>query len=192
MTIGVFRVMLFALVFGLLASVSFADSQYAFSCPESKIHGSIKYSVIGRYHSDFQECSGVMVYDEIQQQVKDVSLEIKTESIQSDCQWCDKMVVSQRLLNADTFSVIAFQSKDFSRDQSDYRVNGVIDLHGVKKNVSSVFTLQVNPDGNLILKGQWVLRRKDFGITWNKVLDHGGVIVGDHITVDWEIVAKKI
>jgi polyisoprenoid-binding protein YceI len=183
---------LFALFFGLSASVSFADSQYAFTCPESKIHGSIKYSVIGRYNAVFKECSGVINYDDIQQQVKDVSLEIKTKSIESDCQWCDKMVVSKKLLNADQFVVIAFQSKDFSRDQSDYLVNGVIDLHGVKKDISSVFTLKVNADGSLLLKGKWVLRRKDFGITWNKVLDHGGVLVGDHVTVDWEILAKKI
>lgn len=77
-------------------------------------------------------------------------------------------------------------------DQNGYWVNGVIDLHGVKKEIASVFTLKVNPDSSLFLKGQWVLRRKDFGITWNKVLDHGGVVVGDHVTVDWEILAKKI
>ena len=185
----------FILVFffvGLSASVSFADSQYAFSCPESKIQGSIKYSLIGRYNSDFKECSGMLTYDAIQQQVKDVRLEIKTKSIQSDCQWCDKIVVSKKLLNAEQFPVIAFQSNNFSQDRSDHLVNGVIDLHGVEKNISFVFTLKVNPNGSLLLKGQWVLRRKDFGITWNKVLDHGGVLVGDHVTVDWEILAKKI
>lgn len=192
MKIIFFKFGVFVFFAGLLASVSFADSQYVFSCPESKIQGSIKYSLIGRYNADFKECSGMMTFDDIAQEVKDVYLEIKTKSIASDCQWCDKIVVSKKLLDADQFSVINFQSKDFSRDQSDYLVNGVIDLHGVKKNIASVFTLKVNSDGSLVLKGQWVLRRKDFGITWNKVLDHGGVLVGDHVTVDWEILAKKI
>lgn len=192
MKIIFFKFGVFVFFAGLLASVSFADSQYVFSCPESKIQGSIKYSLIGRYNADFKECSGMMTFDDIAQEVKDVYLEIKTKSIASDCQWCDKIVVSKKLLDADQFSVINFQSKDFSRDQSDYLVSGVIDLHGVKKNIASVFTLKVNSDGSLVLKGQWVLRRKDFGITWNKVLDHGGVLVGDHVTVDWEILAKKI
>ncbi len=187
-----FKFIVFVFFMGISASVSSADSQYAFACPESKIHGSIKYSVIGRYNAVFKQCSGVINYDDIQQQVNQVNLQIKTKSIESDCQWCDRMVVSKKLLNADQFAVIVFDSKDFSRDQSEYLVNGVIDLHGVKKDISSVFTLRVNDDGSLLLKGQWVLRRKDFGITWNKFLDHGGVLVGDHVTVDWEILAKKI
>lgn len=55
----------------------------------------------------------MMVYDDREQRVKDVRLEIQAQSIQSDCQWCDKMVVSKKLLNAEQFAVIVFRVKNF-------------------------------------------------------------------------------
>jgi len=41
----------------------------------------------------------------------------------------------------------------------------------------------------ILTSGQWLINRKDFGITWNKLLDKGGIIVGNIITIDWKIVA---
>ena len=37
------------------------------------------------------------------------------------------------------------------------------------------------------LSGVWNIDRKDFGIVWSRVLDKGGVIVGNIITVEWNI-----
>ena len=39
----------------------------------------------------------------------------------------------------------------------------------------------------LIVKGSWQFNRKDFNIIWNHLLDRGGVLVGDYVTVDWGI-----
>ncbi len=177
---------------GFFTALSFAESQYAFSCDRSKIKGSIKYSLIGKYNSDFKECSGIIIYDDTQKQATSVRLEIKTKSIHSNCEWCDNIVISRQLLDAGKYPSIVFDGKDFKKDTKGYWVKGVIDLHGVKKDLNSQFNLEKNADGYLSLKGKWILRRKDFNIIWNKVLDHGGVLVGDHITVDWEIRAKKI
>ncbi len=185
------RQFLLLIIFCLPTTDSLADSQFAFHCDASKIKGSIKYSVLGRYNSDFKECSGVIIYDAIQKQVKSVRLEIKAHSIHSNCEWCDKIVISKQLLNAEKYPSIVFEGKDFKKDDKGYWVKGVINLHRVTKDLNSQFNVMEDVDGNLSLKGQWVLRRKDFHIVWSKVLDHGGVLVGDHITVDWEIQAKK-
>lgn len=186
------RLFLLTLFLGASISLAFADEQYVFNCDESKIMGSIKYSVIGRYNSILKECRGVIHYDSLSKQVGSVNLEIKTQSIDSDCKWCDNIVRSKQLLDAEQYPRVVFNAKDFQRDGQAYLVNGLIDLHGVTKDLNSQFTVVESADGVLSLKGVWVLRRKDFGITWNKLLDHGGVLVGDHITVDWEIKAKKI
>jgi polyisoprenoid-binding protein YceI len=185
---------LFFLIFigGLSTTLSFAESQYAFTCDGSKIKGSIKYSVIGRYNSDFKECSGMIVYDAHEKQFKSVQLKIKTKSIHSNCEWCDKIVISKQLLNAEQYPLIVFEGKDFKKDSEGYWVKANIDLHGVTKELNSQFNVEENIAGYLSAKGKWILRRKDFNIIWNKILDHGGVLVGDHITVDWEILAKKI
>ncbi len=134
----------------------------------------------------------MIIYDQLQKQVKSVELQIKTKSIHSECQWCDKIVISKQLLDAEKYSSIVFEGKDFKKDSEGFWVKGSISLHGVKKELNSKFFLEENTDGTLNLKGKWVLRRKDFKIVWSNILDHGGVLVGDHITVDWEIRAKKM
>lgn len=169
-----------------------ADSSYTFSCESSQIKGSIKYSVIGKYLSDFGVCSGIIVYDELEKEVKSVQLNIETRSIHSSCGWCDKIVVSKKLLDANQYPQIVFRGETFEKDDQGHWVQGYIDLHGVRQNLRSEFSVKANDDGSLFLSGTWTLRRKDFGIVWNKVLDHGGVLVGDHITVDWVIQAQKL
>ncbi len=192
MSLKLLSLLVLTFIFALPVAFADADSQYAFSCDQAKIKGSIKYSVLGRYNSNFKECSGIIIYDEIHKQIKSVELKIQTASIHSDCQWCDKIVISKQLLDSARYPLIIFKGQDFKKDSQGYLVKGFIDLHGVTKDFSSRFNFDEDTDGKLSLKGKWVLYRKDFKIIWNKVLDQGGVLVGDHITVDWEILADKI
>lgn len=186
------RLIIFIFLLGVSACSAFADSQYAFSCDSSTIKGSIKYSVLGRYVSDFKDCAGTILYDELTKQIKFVRLEIKAKSIQSECQWCDSVVISKKLLDTEQFPLIVFESKYFKRDSEGYWANGKIDMHGVSQKFNSQFSVKENMPGELSLSGTWVLRRKDFKISWSKLLDHGGILVGEHITVGWEVFAKKI
>jgi polyisoprenoid-binding protein YceI len=175
-----------------LSIVSAAEEVYSFDCGESKIKGAIKYSVIGKYNAVFEECSGVVRYDQTLQQIISVRLEIEVNSIKSNCEWCDEIVLSKRLLDAEKYPLIVFEGHGFATTESGYSVLGNINLHGVSQDLHSKFNLQEKEDSTLLAGGKWVIKRKDFNITWNKFLDHGGVLVGDHITVDWEILAKKM
>jgi polyisoprenoid-binding protein YceI len=183
---------LFLILSSLSFSSAFADSQYAFTCDGSKIKGSIQYSVLGRYNFDFKECAGAIIYDEIEKKIKSVRLEIKAKSIYSNCQWCDNIVISKKILYTQQYPLIVFESKDLKKGPEGYWANGMIDMHGVSQKLNSQFNVRENDSGEFYLSGAWVLRRKDFKITWNALLDHGGVFVGDFITVDWAVLAKKM
>jgi polyisoprenoid-binding protein YceI len=65
-------------------------------------------------------------------------------------------------------------------------------MHGVTKNV------KLDLENNGMVKDPWgntrvgleltgKLSRKDYGIIWNKVLEAGGVVVGDTIKLDIQI-----
>jgi polyisoprenoid-binding protein YceI len=41
------------------------------------------------------------------------------------------------------------------------------------------------------VEGSTVINRKDCGITWNAALETGGVLVGDRITLKFELSAIK-
>lgn len=159
-----------------------------FGPQETKINGSIKYSVIGRYNAQFKEFEGRIEVDEKSHDVKSVFLEIKTASIDSDCKWCDRIVQSDQLLAVDKYPTIIFQSSEIIQKKSGYVVKGILDLHGIKREVSFPFQVEMK-ENSLDIKGKWLINRKDFNIIWNKLLDHGGVLVGNYITVDWGIQA---
>lgn len=93
-----------------------------------------------------------------------------------------------------------FVSKKVEKQDGDkFKIVGDLTIHGVTKPV----TLEVDGltpavkgmDGHLHrgLSGVTKLNRKDFGLTWNKNLDGGGVVIGDSVdvSVDLELIADK-
>src|SRR5665213_1830792 len=84
--------------FGMDIHQSFARETVTFGPRETKIEGSIKYTVLGRYISHFNSFKGRITLDERSQQVQSVYLNIEAGSIQSNHPWFDKMARSRRLL----------------------------------------------------------------------------------------------
>jgi len=187
---------LFWFVFFLGAGIvgSYGDEVIAVGPQDTKIEGSIKYSVIGRYRAEFNNFKGRVILDDHLQKVESVYLEIEVRSIHSNCLWCDKFARSRRLLNALRYPKIIFKSEGIIRDNKAYRVTGILDMHGIKRRMTFPFSVKVMTDQRtkhkiLNLTGNWSINRKNFNIVWNKFLDRGGVLVGDNFTVNWRIKA---
>lgn len=168
--------------------MSYALSDVPFGPKEAQINGSIKYSVIGKYNAQFQSFNGKITLDKSAKKIQSVYLEIDAASIQSDCRWCDNIVRSQQLLAVEKYPQIIFQSTEIIENKQGYMAKGTMDLHGIKREVSFPFDAVFLDNSHVLnVQGQWHIRRKDFKITWNALLDHGGILVGDHIAVDWKI-----
>jgi polyisoprenoid-binding protein YceI len=175
----------------LLACPLNAQENIVLGPGETKIIGSIPYSVIGTYEAQFGVFKGRIILDR-SRRVQSVYLEIQASSIKSNCPWCDKMARSRRLLYTARYPKIIFKSDKIIQDQSAYQVRGVLEMHGIKRRVSFPFKEKIindqrNKGRMLELKGNWIINRKDFNIVWSKALDRGGVVVGDNFTVKWGI-----
>lgn len=184
-------VILCGCILGVL-SVETSSADLRFGPSQADINGSIKYSVIGRYKAVFSGFEGVIALDPLTKMINSVRLKIEAKTISSDCSWCDDIVRSPQLLDVGRYPKISFDSVSISKDEDIYRVRGILDLHGVKKEMTFPFQVSALPsaDGQkteMYIQGRWIIARKDFGITWNKFLDQGGVLVGNHITIDWKI-----
>jgi polyisoprenoid-binding protein YceI len=97
------------------------------------------------------------------------------------------------------FPKITFKSTKIEKNkEGKLLVTGDLSMHGVTKPV----TLTVNtltdavkgPFGNTArgVQASGKLNRKDFGLTWNKSLEAGGVLVGEEIdlVIDAELAPK--
>lgn len=81
-------------------------------------------------------------------------------------------------------------------DDETFELTGDLALKGVTKPVTVVFEATgtaVDPYGNLRagFEGRATINRKDWGISWNAVLEAGGVTVSEKITLELDISAIK-
>ena len=198
------RIVLSLLCFSLaVVSRGWAQGMYAIDPLLSTIDGSVKYTVLGRYRAHFRDYSGTFVFYPDALDKSSVALQINAVSIESKHPGIDDVVRSPQLLDAAKFPHIVFVSKAIrplpqppeGSKARVYEVTGLLTLHGVTREIAfpfTVFDLSPGQDkGQIRARGVWVINRKDFAIVWHPFLDKGGIIVGNHLTVSWEIVGVQ-
>ncbi len=77
-----------------------------------------------------------------------------------------------------------------------FKINGELSLHGVSKPVTldaEFIGAAPGPDGKerVAFSAVGELNRKDFGLTWDKITEAGGVMVGAEVKISIEIEAVK-
>jgi polyisoprenoid-binding protein YceI len=98
---------------------------------------------------------------------------------------------------ADEHPQIVFESARVEPAGDDrYRVTGDLTIKGVTKSVTIDFEYTgtaVDPFENerVGLEGSVVINRKDWGVSFNAVLEAGGVMVSDKITLELDVSAIK-
>ncbi len=89
----------------------------------------------------------------------------------------------------DKFPKITFKMISYEDDET---LVGDLTIHGVTKRVKldienngSIKDLKGNTRVGFTIEGK--IKRKDFGLTWNKALEAGGVVVGDRVKLTIEL-----
>ncbi|MBS1982693.1 MAG: YceI family protein [Bdellovibrionales bacterium] len=108
----------------------------------------------------------------------------------------------EHLRSPDFFDVAKFPTITFKITKVEgTKVTGDFTMKGVTKPLVLEATVSgkvKDPWGNerVGISGSGKINRKDFGLTWNKAMDGGGVVVGEEVTINVEIegmapIAKK-
>jgi polyisoprenoid-binding protein YceI len=105
----------------------------------------------------------------------------------------DDHLRSPDFFDAERFPEMSFESTGVSDVNGDtFTLNGRLTIRDVTRNVSFDGTLigtAVGPKGKqrAAIAAETVINRKDFGLTWNKLTEAGGVIVGDDVTIELDV-----
>ena len=163
----------------------------------SSVHFSVRHLVIAKVRGSFARWSGTV-------QVPDGDFSKATVAVTIDASSIDTGVADRdaHLKSADFFDVAQYPELRFvgkrvqPRTSTDIDVVGDLTIKGITREV----ILRVeqlgqakDPWGNLrtAFSAKTSIDRKDFGLTWNQVLETGGVMVGDRVEIEAEIEAVK-
>lgn len=149
--------------------------------------------VVGKVPGRFTKFSGEFTYDPKNPKAWSAEASIDAASINTDVEARDKHLKSDAFFDVAKCPTIAFKSKKVSAVKGDtFKLSGDLTMHCVTKPV----TLDVEANGTG--KDPWgnesasfsattKVNRQDWGISWNKSLDSGGVLVGDNIDLILEV-----
>ena len=126
-----------------------------------------------------------------------VRVTVEVDSVDTRNEMRDNHLRSNDFLDIANYPQITFSSTDIKHvGGNDFEVTGELTIKGVTKTVTLPLEYQgsaTDPFGNhrIGFEGSTVINRTDFGVTYNAALETGGVLVGDKITLEFEVSAIK-
>ena len=164
----------------------------------SHVEFAVKHLMISTVKGRFGIVTGTVQTDESDPAKGQVEVEIDAASIDTREAQRDAHLKSADFFDVEKFPKLTFKSTRITGvDGDSFTLTGDLTIHGVTRPV----TLAVTSEGRG--KDPWggeragfsatgKIKRSEFGLTWNQVLETGGFVVGDDIKIslDVELVKK--
>jgi len=160
----------------------------------TQIGFSVKHMVISTVEGKFTQFSGGFEFDEINSSVKRANLTIDAASINTYHSHRDDELRGADFFNVAKHPHITFVLKNFKTDEAgSSSASGDLTINGITNNIEltgEYLGSIAGPDGKMRVgfSARGTVDRRDYGLTWNKLLDTGEIVVGNKITITLEIV----
>ncbi len=164
----------------------------------SRITFSARHLMVSTVRGEFGKFKIDFDFDENNPAATKVNAEIEAASIYSGVVDRDNHLRSADFLDAEHYPVLTFKSKNVAvLDPNHARLVGDLTIRDVTREV----VLDVEYSG--LLKSPWgtsvagfsastKINREEWGLTWNKVIEGGAILVGKEITINLEAEFGKV
>ncbi len=171
--------------------------RWAVDSGHSGLHFSVRHMMLAKVRGRFTRWSARIEVDGEDLAGARVAAVIDASSIESGLDERDRHLKSDEFLAVRNYPEVTFQSSRVKASGANrFRMTGDLCIRGTTREV----VLDVKLTGRA--KDPWgneragftatvSLDRRDFGITWNRLLGEGGTVVGDHVDVEVEVEAVK-
>lgn len=188
-----------AMIFLTLITTAAGAMPYKLDTAHTEVGFGVTHMMISKVRGRFTKFEGTFNFDEKKSELKDIQVTIQTPSISTDNKDRDEHLSGKDFFDVAAFPTMTFKStKIESKGGKPVQVIGNLTMKGVTKPV----TLDVEYRGSMTdpkgishvgFAASGKISRKDFGLTWNKTLDKGGVAVGDEVLlqIDGEAVSDS-
>ena len=175
-----------------LASIAVSSALFAGTYNVDASHTNagftVKHMMITNVTGKFNDVAGTFEFDEKTNTLKSINGEIVVASINTANEKRDEHLKAEDMFDVAKFQKITFKSTKIEKDV----VYGDFTMKGVTKNI------KLDLETSSVIKDPWgkqrtgfslngKIKRSDFGLTWNKALETGGVAVSDDVKLAIDI-----
>ena len=162
----------------------------------SEIQFKVRHMMVSWARGSFEKFGGTINIDEKNPENTTVDIQIDTNSISTRQADRDAHLRSPDFFDAPTYPTITFKSKSVKQTSAKTaKLVGDLTIRDQTKEVTLDVTYEgqhKSPFGPFLAAGfqaETVISRKEWGLTWNSLIEGGGVLVNDdvHITIDLEL-----
>lgn len=171
------------------ATAGTTTTPWQIDASHTEIEFSARHLMISNVKGRFANAVGSVKWDPKQPAALDLNVEIPVATIDTRNEQRDAHLRSPDFFDAEQFPVITFKGKRIEGAISnEFKLVGDLTIRGVTREVTLDVTAEGagdDPWGNerLGFSATGKIDRKEFGLTWNQLLETGGVAVGDQIKI---------
>jgi polyisoprenoid-binding protein YceI len=178
----------------LVAGTASAQSTWLVDASHSNIGFSVPHLVVSEQEGNFKEYTITVNSKSDDFNGADVQFTAKAASINTENEKRDGHLKSADFFDAEKFPEVTFKGK-LVKEGGKYVLKGDFTMKGVTKSVS----FDVTYGGTVKAWGKDVagfkingkINRQEYGLTWSKAIETGGLAVGDEVTITCKVELNK-
>jgi polyisoprenoid-binding protein YceI len=178
-----------------LATPQLSAAAWKIDRTHSYVGFSVMHMVVSKVKGQFNEFDGTVNFDGKDFATASVEVNVDPRTIDTGNERRDGHLKSSDFFAADSLPTMTFKSKKVIPGKSGaFQIIGELTMRGVTKEVTldAQFNGSVtDPGGNTRagFSATGRLNRQDWGVSWSKTLDAGGLVVSDEVQLVLEIEA---
>ncbi len=163
----------------------------------SSIGFKVKHLMVSTVRGEFKDFDGTVVTPDDNFENAKVDFTASVSSLTTGNDMRDGHLKSADFFDAENSPILSFVSKKITKKDEGYEMVGDLTMRGVTKEIS----LSVTSDGiGTDMEGKRVVgfdiegsvNRMEYGLSWNKTLETGGVVVSEKVVLDIHVEAKEV
>jgi polyisoprenoid-binding protein YceI len=174
-----------------------SKSKWILDPAHSSIDFSVKHMMIARVKGAFQAFEAEIEADPEDLTTAQIRFTIDASSVDTRNHDRDEHLRSADFFDVEKYPNLTFTATEIiSKGEGEYEVTGDMTIRGVTRKETFSVNFEgtgKDPWGNekAGFSGSGKINRSEYELTWNSVLETGGVLVGDEIKISFEVQATK-
>ena len=175
----------------LLTSTLMFAAPYEIDKAHSNVGFTVKHMMITNVHGKFKAYDAEIDFDDKTKTFNKFSATVETESIDTGIEKRDAHLRDTDFFLSDMYPQMKFEMTSYKADGDEGKMKGNLTIKDVTKPVTlEIKDISILGDKvGFSIEGK--INRSDFGLTWNRTVELGGVAVGEEVKIKIDLKLQK-